>query len=125
MIDNFTEVTYDDFAILLDGATYDKTDQRLETADGAAVTKATFTNYLVEPALSGEATTTEGTIQVKIDDNDQPFSTFKYSIEYGDGSEGVTDATYDDQNKPTISKPALVTAKTHGDRSREFMYSLL
>ena len=37
--------------------------------------------------------------------------TIKYSIDYADANEtDITDATYDRDNKPTISKPATVTA---------------
>ena len=39
-------------------------------------------------------------------------STIKYSIDYVDASQtDITDATYDSSNKPTINKPATVTAK--------------
>ena len=39
-------------------------------------------------------------------------STIKYSIDYVDSEEtDITDATYDSSSKPTVSKPATVTAK--------------
>ena len=64
---------------------------------------------LSAPTMSSETVDGVSTITlVSTADN----GTIKYSIDYVDSEEtDITDATYDSSSKPTVSKPATVTAK--------------
>ena len=64
---------------------------------------------LSAPTMSSETVDGVSTLTlVSTADN----STIKYSIDYVDSEEtDITDATYDSSSKPTVSKPATVTAK--------------
>lgn len=74
------------------------------------VKEAIITNEtLSAPTMSSETVDGVSTITlVSTADN----GTIKYSIDYVDSEEtDITDATYDSSSKPTVSKPATVTAK--------------
>jgi hypothetical protein len=76
----------------------------------SSINEAIITNEtLSAPTMSSETVDGVSTITLtSTADN----STIKYSIDYVDASQtDITDATYDSSNKPTINKPATVTAK--------------
>lgn len=106
-ISGFTSVTYDDFIILEDGASY--SDGKLVNANNEVLTGAEFATSvtLSKPDISCEESDGLCTLYLS---NNNDYGTLKYSIVYADGSDGVTDATYNDDNAPTLSKPATVTA---------------
>ena len=76
----------------------------------SSINEAIITNEtLSAPTMSSETVDGVSTITlVSTADN----GTIKYSIDYVDSEEtDITDAIYDSSHKPTISKPATVTAK--------------
>ena len=109
VISGFTSVTYDDFTILSDGAKYDTEKKLLVDANGTAMTAATFATSvdLVRPIF--ESSQNEDVVSISMT-NSNDYGTIKYSIDYVDGSTGVTDAIYDSENEPTMSKPGTLTA---------------
>jgi len=76
----------------------------------SSINEAIITNEtLSAPTMSSETVDGVSTLTlVSTADN----GTIKYSIDYVDSEEtDITDATYDSSSKPTVSKPATVTAK--------------
>ena len=64
---------------------------------------------LLKPEINCEET--EDGVQLYISDPSESNGTIKYSVVYGDGSEGITDAEYSESPEvPTIEKPATITA---------------
>ena len=109
VISGFTSVTYDDFTILSDGAKYDTEKKQLVDANGTAMTAATFaTSVNLEQPRFGSSQNEDVVTISMFNSND--YGTIKYSIDYADGSTGVTDATYDPDNELTMSKPGTLTA---------------
>ena len=125
-ISGFSDITYEGFIILSDGAKYDKDEKKLVDASGSAMTRATFASSveLTKPSLTTSQDESVVTVTLSNDNKttikpnsedqttfyDITYGTLKYSIDYVDGSTGVTDATYDSDNKPTMSKPGTLTA---------------
>ena len=112
VISGFTSVTYDDFTILSDGAKYDTEKKQLVDASGNPMTAATFATSveLEKPSITSESQENGNGVIVYLSENNDYDVSIKYSINYADGSEGVTDATYNSDEAPTLSKPATVTA---------------
>jgi hypothetical protein len=125
-ISGFSDITYEGFIILSDGAKYDKDEKKLVDASGSAMTRATFASSveLTKPSLTTSQDESVVTVTLSNDNKttikpnsedqttfyDITYGTLKYSIDYVDGSTGVTDATYDPENQPTMSKPGTLTA---------------
>ena len=113
IIQGFTTVDYSDFVPMADGITYNTETKKLVDASGNDWGETTIfvTSNGIElsaPTMSGE--TVSGVCTLTLTSTDAN-STIKYSVDYVDSTEeDVTDATYDSSNKPTISKPATVTA---------------
>ena len=119
VISGFTAVNYDGFTILSDGAKYDTDKKQLVDAEGTAMTVAVFTTSVELEKPVFNSTSEDGEVSL-LNDNlytigsgtesqEINYGTIKYSIEYADGSEGVTDEIFTEAF--TISKPATVTAK--------------
>ena len=126
VISGFSDVVYDGFTILSDGAQYDKTGMQLVNASGTAMTEAVFESSVEINKPTFDSTSGDGGVWVlltndnkytivtnsevtPVESHDINYGTIKYSIEYADGSEGVTDEIFTEAF--TISKPATVTAK--------------
>lgn len=118
VISGFTAVNYDGFTILSDGAKYDTDKKQLVDAEGTAMTVAVFTTSVELEKPVFNSTSEDGEVSL-LNDNlytigsgtesqEINYGTIKYSIEYADGSEGVTDEIFTEAF--TISKPATVTA---------------
>ena len=117
VISGFTAVDYDDFVVISEGAKYDTDKKQLVDAEGQVMTSAVFVSNLNIAKPTFGSTSSEGVTWVSLQNNNSyppegsqsiPFGTIKYSIEYADGSEGVTDEIFTEAF--TISKPATVTA---------------
>lgn len=117
VISGFTTVDYDDFVVISEGAKYDTDQKQLVDAEGQVMTSAIFVSNLNIAKPTFESTSSEGVTWVSLQNSNSyppegsqgiPFGTIKYSIEYADGSEGVTDEMFTEAF--TISKPATVTA---------------
>jgi hypothetical protein len=113
IIQGFTTVDYSDFVPMADGITYNTETKKLVDANGSdwGETTTFVTSNGVElpaPAMNGEAVAGADGISLILSTD---LGTIKYSVDYVDSNEAdITDATYDDNNRPTISKPATVTA---------------
>ena len=112
LIQGFTTVDYSDFVVMVDGITYSTNTMQLVDAEGnnwnETTTFATSNGIVLSaPSMSSEAISGTDGITLILSD----IGTVKYSVDYVDTNEtDITDATYDSSNKPTISKPATVTA---------------
>jgi hypothetical protein len=85
----------------------------LYTGDNTAVTSVTISSVSLEsvaPTINRMAMQDADGIKLILSSGINN-GTIKYSVNYVDPTEtNITDATYDDTNRPTISKPATVTA---------------
>ena len=85
----------------------------LYTGDNTAVTFVTISSVSLEsvaPTINRMAMQDADGIKLILSSGINN-GTIKYSVNYVDPTEtNITDATYDDTNRPTISKPATVTA---------------
>ena len=117
VISGFTGVTYDDYLILEDGVSYNTESKQLENTSKEAAKSAVFVSATLEKPMMKNLDGVLSIINNNSYDPNQDTSgdeiqigTIKYSIEYSDGSEGVTDALFNESNAPTLDKAAIVTA---------------
>ena len=93
------------FNIVYDNTYYDYSTSGNEAEGYASIYKVS----ILKPEINCEET--EDGVQLYISDPSDSNGTIKYSVVYGDGSEGITEAEYSETPKvPTIEKPATITA---------------
>ena len=115
LIQGFTTVDYSDFVPMANGITYNTDSKQLEDANEEGWNETT--TFVTANGIDISAPTMSGTTVQDVDGIQLTLSSdynsiIKYSVDYVDENEtDITDATYDNTNKPTISKPATVTAK--------------